>query len=142
MLSTTLSITATAFAGVLFGCGLLGGGAETQTMTSSASVPAGRGTIRATEAGNGNTAIAVRVKHLAPPSKLASDAKVYVVWIRPRNAAIQNVGALSVNDELEGQIDTVTPHRRFTVTVTPEPSGQMLQPTHEPVFTSEVERSD
>ena len=111
-------------------------------MISGVGVPASQGTVKATAGDNGNTNIAIRVKHLAPPSKVAADATVYVVWIQPRNAAKQSVGALRVNDNLEGSLDTVTPHRRFLVMVTPEPSGQVAQPTHEPVFTSDVDRDN
>ena len=114
--------------------------APPQAMVSGAGVPASEGTVEATAADNGNTNVAIHVKHLAPPSKVAADATVYVVWIQPRNAPRQSVGALRVNDDLQGSLDTVTPHRRFLVMVTPEPSGQVAQPTHEPVFTSEVDR--
>ena len=109
-------------------------------MVSGAGVPASEGTVKATSGDNGNTNLAIRVKHLAPPSKVSADATVYVVWIQPRNAAKQSVGALKLNDNLEGSLNTVTPHRRFLVMVTPEPSGQVAQPTHEPVFTSDVDR--
>lgn len=111
----------------------------TQEMVSGPGVPASQGTISATKADNGNTNVSVRVKHLAPPSKVASDATVYVVWVQARNAAKQSVGALRLDSNLEGHLSTVTPHRRFLVMVTPEPSGQVAQPTHEPVFTSDVE---
>lgn len=113
-----------------------------QTMTSAIGVPASQGTVKATTGENGNTKLVVHVKHLAQPSKIAADATVYVVWIQPRNAAIQNIGALALNADLEGKLETVTPHRRFILTVTPEPGGQEAQPTHEPVFTSEVDRPD
>jgi hypothetical protein len=111
-------------------------------MISGAGVPASEGTVEATAGDNGNTNVAIRVKHLAPPSKVAAEATVYVVWIQPRNAAKQSVGALRVNDDLEGSLDTVTPHRRFLVMVTPEASGQVAQPTNEPVFTSDVDRAE
>ncbi len=111
-------------------------------MRSGAGVPASQGTVKASLADNGNTAVAVRVKHLAPPSKVESDATVYVVWIQPRNADIQSVGAMTLNDELEGSLDTVTPHSRFTLTVTPEPSARVAYPSHDPVFSSEVERTN
>jgi hypothetical protein len=111
-------------------------------MVSSAESPASEGTVSATAGDNGNTNVAIRVKHLAPPSKMQADATVYVVWIQPRNARAQSVGALVLNSNLEGQLDTVTPHRRFAVMVTPEPSGQVTEPTHDPVFTSDVDRLD
>ena len=41
-----------------------------------------------------------------------------------------------------GKLDTTTPHRAFTVTVTPEPSARMAAPTHKAVFMSDVNRID
>jgi hypothetical protein len=116
--------------------------ATSHEMHSAAAVPAAHGTVDATEDGNGNTSLRIKVEHLAPPSKIAPDATVYVVWIEPRNAPRQNVGALALNDELEGSLDTVTPHRRFRVVVTPEPSAQVAMATHQPVFTADVEPTD
>jgi hypothetical protein len=65
-----------------------------------------------------------------------------VVWVRPANGRIQNVGALELDDELVGELKTKTPHRSFTLTVTPEPSARMAAPTHGPVFTSDVNLDD
>lgn len=131
-----------AMVGAQAGCGMFGGESTEQTMHASSSSPAAQGTVKTSVADNGNTALSVRVKHLAPPSKMVPDATVYVVWIKPGDAAIQNVGALTLNENLEGRLDTVTPHRRFTVSVTPEPGGRGAQPTHEAVFTSSVEGSN
>jgi hypothetical protein len=128
-----------ALVGTQAGCGMFGGGDKEQTMHASSSSPAAQGTVKTSEADNGNTNLSVRVKHLAPPSKMRSDATVYVVWIQPGEAAIQNVGAMTLNDDLEGRLDTVTPHSSFTVTVTPEPGAQGAQPTHDAVFTTNVE---
>ena len=115
------------------------GCARPQAMVSASEVPASQGTVKATVGENGNTKVAIRVKHLAPPSKIASDATVYVVWLQPRNAPKQNIGALILNSNLEGSLDTVTPHTRFLITVTPEPGGKVAEPTHEPVFTADIE---
>lgn len=130
-----------ALSGMQLGCGLFGG-SPTQTMTSGSSVPAASGTVRATEGDNGNTNIAVRVYHLAPASRVAPDATVYVVWVQPSRGRLQNVGALTLNDKLEGTLDTVTPHSRFRLTVTPEPSAMVAQPTNEPVFAANVDAKD
>jgi hypothetical protein len=110
-----------------------------QEMHSTSDASASEGTVRVSEGDNGNTKVSVRVKHLAPPSKVAADATVYVVWIQPREGDRQNVGALTLNKDLEGSLDTLTPHRRFKLSVTPEPSGQVSDTTHEPVFTYNVE---
>ena len=123
-------------------CGLFGGGGAKQTMTTSAESPAGEGTVEATKGDNDNTKLDVRVKHLAPPSRLADDASVYVVWIQPAKGEVQNVGALAIDEDLVGRLETTTPHKAFRVTVTPEPSARMAAPTHKAVFTSDVNRTD
>jgi len=115
--------------------------AQKQTMESSAANTSGQGTVEAKAGPNDNTEIEVRVKHLSDPARVASDATVYVVWIHPRNAEIQNVGALKVDADLVGKLNTSTPHRTFTLTVTPEPSARMAAPTHRAVFTAEIDRA-
>ena len=145
----TVSLPITSVAVALVGtlalteaCGLFGSSAPKQTMLTSAENTSGEGTVQANAADNGNTQLEVRVKHLSSPSKVADDASVYVVWIKPRNGELQNVGALQVDSDLVGKLDTTTPHKAFTVTVTPEPSARMAAPTHKAVFTSEVNRTD
>jgi hypothetical protein len=134
---TVFSLTFAALAALVgIGC------TKPQTMVSASDVPASQGTVKVTEGDNGNTNIALRVKHLAPPSRMAADSTVYVVWLQPHDGAMQNIGALTLNSNLEGSLDTVTPHRRFQLTVTPEPSGLAAQPSHDPVFTTTVERPD
>jgi hypothetical protein len=125
------------------GCGLFGGGGSgKQTMITGAESPAAEGTVEATRGENGNTKLDLRVKHLAAPSKLADDASVYVVWVQPSKGVVQNIGALEVNEDLVGRLQTTTPHAAFTLTVTPEPSARMAAPTHEPVFRAEVKRTE
>jgi len=110
-----------------------------QEMHAASDVHAGQGTVRVTTGDNGNSKVSIRVKHLAPPSKMAPDSTVYVVWLQPVDGDSQNVGALLLNSDLEGSLDTVTPHHRFRITITPEPNGQAASPTNEPVFTYNVE---
>lgn len=118
---------------------LQAGCASAPKMRSGAGVPASQGTVETSTGDNGNTELTIRVKHLAPPSKVASDATVYIVWIQPKNGTKQSVGALQLDKDLEGVLETVTPQRHFDVIVTPEPSAQVSQPTHDPVFTASVD---
>lgn len=118
------------------------GQAMTQPMKGSDASPASQGTLAVARGASGNTALTVRVKHLAPADKLANDASVYVVWVEPEGAPPQNVGVLSVNKDLQGSLSTITPYRRFKVMVTPEKSGEVSAPEHDEVFTSEVDRAD
>jgi FlaG/FlaF family flagellin (archaellin) len=134
---------AAALLGMQFGCATMRSWTTRSTpMNSASEVPASEGTVKATIGNNGNTNLAIRVKHLAPAARLQADATVYIVWLQQAGQSPQNLGALTLNKDLEGSLDTVTPFRKFTVTVTPEPGRQMEQPTHPPVFTSEVNRTD
>ena len=118
------------------------GCAKPQAMTASSNVPAGEGTVETDVDDNGNTTVLVRVSHLGQPSNVESGSTIYVVWIQARGGANQNVGALNVSDDLEGSLEMMTPHRRFTLSVTQEPNGHVSSPTHDPVFTAMVEASE
>ena len=73
------------------------------------------------------------------PQEMHAGSDVLAVWLRPVDGDSQNVGALILDNDLEGSLDTLTPHRRFRVSVTPEPNGQVTSPSNEPVFTYNVE---
>ena len=120
--------------------GCAGSNTVVQTMTTSARTPAGAATIRTSSTSNGNTALFLQVRNLAPPSRVAEDATIYMVWLQPPNGTIQGVGALTLDRDLSGTLNTETPYRAFKVIVTPEPNSQVEQPTHEPVLSSEVDR--
>ncbi len=135
-----LAVALVALVGVQIGCQKMAfWRSKPQEMHSASDVPASQGTVRVTAADNGNTNVSIRVKHLAPPSKMAPDSTVYVVWFRPAGGDNQNVGALVLDNDLEGSLDTLTPQKRFLISITPEPNGQAASPTNEPVFTYQVE---
>lgn len=127
-------------AGGLAGIGI--GCSQPRTQASAPGTPPLQGSVQATKDTDGNTSLSIRVLHLASPSAIASDAKVFVAWILPPGGYKHNIGPLILNDRLEGSLDTVTPHRRFHVFVTPEPDARSEQPTHPSVFSSEVERPE
>ncbi len=113
-----------------------------QPLKSSAAMPGAEGVVTATKGANGNTTLVIRVKHLAPASKVADDAQVYVVWVEPQGGQPQNVGVLTVDRDLQGTLTTITPHTNFKVMVTPEPNGQVDSPSHDEVFSTDIERSN
>jgi len=127
---------AAALSGLHLGC------TKPQAMVSAAGVPASQGTVKATQGDNGNTKLSIQVKHLAPPSKISPDAMVYVVWLQPRNGERQNIGDPALDRNPEGSPATVPPPQPHHTPDPPEPGAQVAQPTHEPVFTSEVDRGD
>jgi hypothetical protein len=107
---------------------------------SAYGAPASEWTVKVTKGPNNNTNISVSVKHLALPSKVSLNATAYVVWIEPLNGGIQNIGALVVNNNFEGTLNSTTLHRQFKVIVTAEPSARVYKPTKDPVFTTNVDR--
>ena len=130
-------------AAAMFGVGCMGMGATSaQPLQTSEDMPASEGSALASKGSNGNTALTIRVKHLAPASRIAEEAQVYVVWVEPEGGTPQNVGVLTVDRELEGTLSTLTPHRKFRVVITPEANGQVQEPSGNEVFTTQVDRSE
>jgi hypothetical protein len=122
---------------VLLG-GALACGTPSRELVPSSVVLAAEGKVTARVGDNLNTNLDVEVKHLAPPGKVVQGARVYVVWVRPASGAVQNVGALRLNENLEGKFTTVTPYREFTLWVTPETSATVQAPTSDPVMQAQV----
>jgi hypothetical protein len=104
------------------------GAVERVPMINAPRAPAAQGTVVARPEANGNTRLAVEVKHLASPDKVAPGAKVYVVWVLPPGGRPQNVGALRVGEDLSGRLDTVTVHPSFMVKLTAEGSPAAAAP--------------
>ena len=95
------------------------GGNRTENLTASSQLPAAEGQVKFAPTKNGNTSVDVSVKHLAHPERLNPPASTYVVWIqRAADAAPQNIGALKVDDQLNGELRTVTPLGAFDLFVT------------------------
>jgi hypothetical protein len=117
------------------------------TSTTSALQPVGehalaaKGEVKVKGEDNGNTRLSVNVEHLASPEIVAPNTTTYVVWAKPRQGGqAQNLGALTVDSDRKGSLDTVTPLKNFEVIVTPEPSASVSAPSHSPVFTGVVQR--
>lgn len=125
---------------VALGLSLVTGCASGYEMVRADIVPAADGSIEAKVADNGNVALAIVVDHLAPPGRIAPNATVYVVWATPaaEGGTAQNVGALRLDGKLKGKLKTVTPHRDFTVTVTPEASPEVQVPTGPAVLSRRI----
>lgn len=116
-------------------------GADTQTwpLTVSSGLPAARGEAKVTPQKDGNTKLVVNVEHLASPEQAAPDATTYVVWVTPQGGGSpQNMGALTVDKNLNGSLTTMVPFRDFDVKVTAEPSAHATQPTRHQVMEARV----
>jgi hypothetical protein len=124
------------------GCAMLGlGGNSEVNLSTSPAMPASEGSARFSVSKNDNTNIDLRVKHLAHPEKLTPPAGSYVVWIKAnKDAAPQNIGALKVDDNLNGSLYSETPLHSFDLFVTAEGAGQVQQPTGQSLLWSSYSR--
>lgn len=123
---------------------LLAGCAQnTWALQGSPTNPAAEGEVKATDGDNGNTRLELHVKHLTQPAKIAPGTTAYVVWVEPLEGDRHpnNVGALKVDDNLEGQLETVTPLRAFNVYVTPEATATVGSPSGTRVLSQTVNRN-
>ena len=117
---------------------------QTWTMDTSASVPAAEGKVKVANEKNGNTKVKLEVSHLAPPALAAADTTTpateatYVVWIRPPTGAPQNVGVLDVGKDRKGKLETTTPFKEFTVSVTLERNPAVTVPRGERVLDKRI----
>lgn len=117
-----------------------GGGGKKVRMMAGKDTPAARGTITVKTGNNGNTQLKVHVKHLAPPSSLTPPENVYVLWIEPPEQNPRNEGALKVDNNLSGQLQTETSLRRFQVFITAEKQAQLKAPQGPRVLSADVQR--
>ena len=125
----------------MIGCLLLAacGSGTTMAMKRSASVPAAQARLQIQKEEN-NTRLKISAAHLAPAPRVAPGANEYVVWIRPLDGASgpRNAGAMTVDEDLESSLTTVTPHEDFEVFLTPEPSGNVTVPSGPKVLWAQV----
>ncbi|MFA6238575.1 MAG: hypothetical protein WC635_14670 [Bacteriovorax sp.] len=77
-----------------------------------------------------NTKLRLKVKHLYPAENIQNGATNYIVWVRPAGSdRFQNVGALQVDNMLQGEYMTTVPYSSFYVMVTPEKSNIVETPS-------------
>lgn len=108
-------------------------------MTTGPSVLGADGQVKVSEGPNGNTLVKIVINHLATPEQVSAGATVYVAWIQSgEGGAQQNVGQIQLNAEKEGTLETVTPFKAFTVTVTAEPMATASSPTGNPVLSTKI----
>ncbi|MEP7348141.1 MAG: hypothetical protein ABI877_22940 [Gemmatimonadaceae bacterium] len=105
-------------------------------------LPAAVSTAKISATDNGNTRIELKVEHLALPGRVAPGTTIYIVWVRGDEAFArpQNIGALKVDSDLNGELTGMTPLRVFELFVTPESSQDVADPTGKRVLFTNVSR--
>jgi hypothetical protein len=102
--------------------------------------PSAQGTIVTSTDRNGNTEVEVKVKHLAKPQKLVPPRQAYVVWVQPKGAQPELLGALRVNEDLEGSLKATTTQKDFEVLITAEDNVNPQVPSSNVLLRGDVER--
>jgi len=115
-----------------------GGGGKNVKMMAGTDTPAAQGTIKVQHGDNHNTKLDIKVHALAQPSSLHPPANVYVVWVQPPGQNPKNAGEVTVNDNLDGELHTVTPYKRFKVFITAEQNAQSESPAGPQVLSADI----
>lgn len=109
-------------------------------LTNTGLDPSAQGTVVTSTDRNGNTEVEVKVKHLARPQALVPPRQAYLVWVQPRGAQPELLGALKVNDDLEGSLKATTPQKNFEVLITAEDALKADVPSSNILLRGTVER--
>src|SRR5256885_13828132 len=88
---------------------------------------------------NGNTGIEVQVKHMAAPQSLTPAKTTYIVWVQPRGKDPEALGALRINEDLEGSLKATTPYKDFDIFITAEDSQKPEIPASMVILKGTVE---
>lgn len=119
--------------------GLISACATPSQMSTGPQVVGAEGEVKVAEGPNGNTLVRIAIHHLADPEKVSLGATVYVAWIQSSEGGVQqNVGQIQLNANQEGLLETVTPYKGFTVTVTAEKASTCTTPSSNPVLTTRI----
>ncbi len=113
---------------------------ETFEFGVSPVTPAALGSVTTTVGANGNTNLTIDVHHLSPPDRVVQGSAVYVVWAKQLDAnnPPSSLGALKVNDKLDGRLETLTVFRSFDLTITPEATATVAAPTGKVVLETRI----
>jgi hypothetical protein len=114
------------------------GDATKQPLSVGSEIPSAEGEVIVKPEGK-QQKLTIRAKHLADPARVRAGATVFVVWLEPQGGEgpRQNIGVLTVNEDKEGKLETVTPYRDFRIFVTAERAPNVVEPS-QPVMTASV----
>jgi hypothetical protein len=114
--------------------------AREDRLVNTGAAPAAEGKVITDNDRNGNTKVEVTVKHMATPQSLTPAHQAYLVWVQPRGKEAELLGALRVNQDLEGSLKATTPYKDFDVLITAEDSMKPEMPSSMVILKGTVER--
>jgi hypothetical protein len=114
--------------------------AKEDKLVNTGAAPAAEGKINTSKDRNGNTEVAVEVKHMAKPQSLTPPRQTYMVWVQPRGKDAELLGALRVNSDLGGSLKSSTTYKEFEVLITAEDDAKPATPSSTVILKGNVER--
>jgi hypothetical protein len=109
-------------------------------LINTGAAPAAEGKVLTDNDRNGNTGVEVHVKHMATPQSLTPARQTYLVWVQPRGKEPELLGALRVNEDLEGSLKAATPYKTFDIFITAEDNLKPEAPSSMVILKGSVER--
>jgi len=116
------------------------GWAREDRLVNTGAAPAAEGKVITDNDRNGNTGVEVQVKHMATPQSLTPPRQAYLVWVQPRGKDPELLGALRVNENLEGSLRAATPYKDFEILITAEDSAKPESPSSAVILKGSVAR--
>ena len=107
-------------------------------MDTTDKIPSASGKVKVEGEKGGNTKVKVEVAHLAQPASVFQEASTYVVWLKPEHGDAQNVGVLTLNKDLKGELETRTAFKDFSVIVTAEKNPNATTPSPHSIMHAQV----
>ena len=99
-------------------------------LRSSDTIPSAQGRLSVKGTEGPNQVVDLTVQHMAPAARVKSGATAYVVWLQPDAAKEPiNMGVLSVDKDLKGELQFKTPFPKFEVFVTAEGNPTVQAPS-------------
>ena len=114
--------------------------AREDRLVNTGAAPAAEGKVITDNDRNGNTGVEVQVKHMATPQSLTPPRQAYLVWVQPRGKDPELLGALRVNENLEGSLRAATPYKDFEILITAEDSVKPESPSAAVILKGSVAR--
>jgi hypothetical protein len=114
--------------------------AREDRLVNTGAAPAAEGKVITDNDRNGNTGVEVQVKHMATPQSLTPPRQTYLVWVQPRGKDPELLGALRVNENLEGSLRAATPYKDFEILITAEDSTKPESPSSAVILKGSVAR--
>lgn len=108
-------------------------------LTASHAVPAATGTVETHLDKNGNTAVDIKVHHLAHPANLTPPATTYIVWFQQSGSEPQKEGELKVSNDLDGELKTTTQWKTFDLIISAETDPAAKLPSGNEVMRASIQ---